>query len=40
MLPTLISYWINTGSPFTSTYHGAPTVLPLDFTLSLVWERC
>jgi hypothetical protein len=38
MLPTLISYWVNTGSPFTSTYHGAPTVLPLDFTLSVVWE--
>ncbi len=38
MLPTLISYWINTGSPFTSTYHGAPTVVPLDFTLSVVWE--
>jgi hypothetical protein len=38
MLPTLVSYWVNTGSPFTSTYHGAPTVLPLDFTLSVVWE--
>jgi hypothetical protein len=38
MLPTLVSYWINTGSPFTSTYHGAPTVVPLDFTLSVVWE--
>jgi hypothetical protein len=38
MLPTLISYWVNTGSPFTSTYHGAPTVLPLDFTFSVVWE--
>jgi hypothetical protein len=38
MLPTLVSYWINTGSPFTSTYHGAPTVLPLDFTFSVVWE--
>ncbi len=38
MLPTLISYWVNTGSPFTSTYHGAPTVVPLDFTLSVVWE--
>jgi len=38
MLPTLISYWINTGSPFTSTYHGAPTVLPLDFTFSVLWE--
>jgi hypothetical protein len=38
MLPTLISYWINTGSPFTSTYHGAPTVVPLDFTLSVAWE--
>jgi len=38
MLPTLISYWVNTGSPFTSTYHGAPTVLPLGFTLSVAWE--
>jgi hypothetical protein len=38
MLPTLVSYWVNTGSPFTSTYHGAPTVLPLDFTFSVVWE--
>jgi hypothetical protein len=38
MLPTLVSYWINTGSPFTSTYHGAPTVVPLDFTLSVTWE--
>lgn len=38
MLPTLISYWVNTGSPFTSTYHGAATVLPLEFTLSVVWE--
>jgi hypothetical protein len=38
MMPTLISYWVNTGSPFTSTYHGAPTVLPLDFTLSTVRE--
>jgi hypothetical protein len=38
MLPTLVSYWINTGSPFTSTYHGAPTVVPLDFTLSVMWE--
>ena len=38
MLPTLVSYWINTGSPLTSTYHGAPTVVPLDFTLSVVWE--
>jgi len=37
-LPTLVSYWVNTGSPFTSTYHGAPTVVPLDFTLSVVWE--
>ena len=38
MLPTLISYWVNTGSPFTSTYHGAPTVVPLDFTFSVVWD--
>jgi hypothetical protein len=38
MSPTLVSYWINTGSPFTSTYHGAPTVLPFDFTFSVVWE--
>ncbi len=38
MLPTLISYWVNTGSPFTSTYHGAPTVVPLGFNLSVVWE--
>jgi hypothetical protein len=38
MLPTLISYCVNTGSPFTSTYHGAATVLPLDFSLSVTWE--
>ena len=38
MLPTLVSYWVNTGSPFTSTYHGAPTVVPLEFTFSVVWE--
>jgi hypothetical protein len=38
MLPTLISYWVNTGSPFTSTYHGAPTVVPFGFTFSVVWE--
>ena len=38
MLPTLISYWVNTGSPFTSTYHGAPTVVPLGFTFSVVRE--
>ena len=38
MLPTLVSYWVNTGSPFTSTYHGAPTVVPLEFTFSVMWE--
>jgi hypothetical protein len=38
MLPTLISYWVNTGSPFTSTYHGAPTVVPLGFNLSVASE--
>jgi hypothetical protein len=38
MLPTLISYWVNTGSPFTSTYHGAPTVVPLEFTFATFWE--
>jgi hypothetical protein len=38
MVPTLISYWVNTGSPFTSTYHGAPTVVPLEFTFSTAWE--
>ncbi len=38
MSPTLISYWVNTGSPFTSTYHGAPTVVPLGFTVSVTWE--
>ncbi len=38
MLPTLVSYWVNTGSPFTSTYHGAPTVVPLEFTFAVVWE--
>jgi hypothetical protein len=37
MVPTITSYWVNTGSPFTSTYHGASTVLPLDFTFSVVW---
>ena len=38
MVPTIISYWVNTGSPFTSTYHGAPDVRPLDFSFSVVWE--
>jgi hypothetical protein len=36
MLPTLISYWINTGSPFISTYSGAPDVQPLDFSLTAI----
>jgi hypothetical protein len=38
MLPTFISYWVNTGSPFTSTYSGAPDVRPLDFSFSVVWD--
>jgi hypothetical protein len=38
MSPTLISYWVNTGSPFTSTYHGAPTVVPFGFTFAVAWE--
>ena len=33
-LPTLVSYWINTGSPFISTYSGMPGVEPLDFSLT------
>jgi hypothetical protein len=33
MSPTLISYWVNTGSPFISTYSGVPDVQPLDFSL-------
>jgi uncharacterized membrane protein (UPF0136 family) len=36
MLPTLVSYWINTGSPFTSTYTGATDVQPLDFSLTAI----
>jgi hypothetical protein len=36
MLPTLISYWVNTGSPFISTYSGAPDVQPLDFSLTAI----
>jgi len=36
MWPTFISYWVNTGSPFTSTYSGAPDVRPLDFSFSVV----
>jgi hypothetical protein len=38
MAPTLLSNAINTGSLFTSTYHGAPDVRPLDFSFSVVWE--
>jgi hypothetical protein len=38
MVPTIISYWVNTGSPFTSTYHGAPDVRPLDFSFTVVWD--
>ena len=36
MAPTMISYTVNTGSPLTSTYHGAPDVRPLDFSFSVV----
>jgi len=35
MAPTMISYTVNTGSPLTSTYHGAPDVRPLDFSFSV-----
>jgi len=35
MAPTMISYAVNTGSPLTSTYHGAPDVRPLDFSFSV-----
>jgi hypothetical protein len=38
MAPTIISYTVNTGSPLTSTYHGAPDVRPLDFSFSVVWD--
>lgn len=38
MAPTFLSNAINTGSPLTSTYHGAPDVRPLDFSFSVVWE--
>jgi hypothetical protein len=38
MAPTIVSYWVNTGSPFTSTYHGATDVRPLDFSFSVVRE--
>jgi hypothetical protein len=38
MAPTIVSYWVNTGSPFTSTYHGAVDVRPLDFSLEVVWQ--
>jgi hypothetical protein len=37
MAPTLVSYAINTGSPLTSTYSGAPDVKPLDLTFSAFW---
>ncbi len=36
MLPLVISQTINTGSPFISTYSGAPDVQPLDFSLTAI----
>jgi hypothetical protein len=36
MIPLIISQTINTGSPFISTYSGAPDVQPLDFSLTAI----
>jgi hypothetical protein len=36
MAPTIVSYTINTGSPLTSTYSGAPDVRPFDLSFSVV----
>jgi hypothetical protein len=36
MAPIIISQTINTGSPFISTYSGAPDVQPLDFSLTAI----
>jgi hypothetical protein len=36
MAPITISQTINTGSPFISTYSGAPDVQPLDFSLTAI----
>ena len=36
MVPIIISQDINTGSPFISTYSGAPDVQPLDFSLTAI----
>ena len=36
MLPLVVSQTINTGSPFISTYSGAPDVQPLDFSLTAI----
>src|SRR6202042_704379 len=35
-IPLVISQKINTGSPFISTYSGAPDVQPLDFSLRAI----
>jgi hypothetical protein len=36
MAPIVISQKINTGSPFISTYSGAPDIQPLDFSLTAI----
>jgi hypothetical protein len=36
MVPIIVSQKINTGSPFISTYSGAPDVQPLDFSLTAI----
>jgi hypothetical protein len=36
MMPTLVSYAINSGSPFASTYGNNPDVRPLDFSFGVV----
>ncbi len=38
MAPTIVSYTINAGSPFASTYGNNPDVRPLDFSFAVVWD--
>jgi len=38
MAPTIVSYTINAGSPFASTYGNNPDVRPLDFSFSVVYQ--
>jgi hypothetical protein len=38
MAPTIVSYTINAGSPFASTYGNNPDVRPLDFSFTVVYQ--